>query len=110
MKSQKPRSQPVADNLNLFHFRLYVGVGTAVLAVGFLVIASYLEGWLLYLSVFALFFLYGVCRYPIVKGTDEGDPEAGIVSLRWLVFKWAIIGLFVVGIIGAPAAIRWAVS
>ena len=90
----KKHGQPVvARKLNRLHFNIYVGIGTIVLFLYLYWLFAEHSGWRLFLLAFPAVFLYGVCRFPITRGTGPKTIDAGFIDFMNLAFLWLQIGI-----------------
>jgi hypothetical protein len=90
----KKQERPVAARkLNRLHFNTYVGIGTIVLFLYLYWLVAEYSGWRLSLLFFPAVFLYGVCRFPITRGTGSKAVDAGFIDFMNLTFLWLQIGI-----------------
>jgi hypothetical protein len=97
--SRKDERPVLSRKLNLLHFKVYVGIGTIFLLLYFGWLLTSFSGWRLFLLAMPGVFLYGVCRFPITRGTGPKSVDAGLMDFMDLAILWFKVSIGVAIII-----------
>jgi hypothetical protein len=103
MSSKKKHKKQVREmpirKLNRRHFNIYVGVGTVALLLGMTLVGEFFDRWVFYAALFFMTLAYGVCRFPITRGTRAKDIDGGITDLVSLVLLWGTVATIITALL-----------